>query len=49
MESPAAVDAAGVREERKADTEVCRDDAVQVEVRFLPPALPYLPYGYGPG
>ncbi len=49
MESPAAVDAAGVREERKADTEVCRDDAVQVEVRVLPPALPHLPYGYGPG
>lgn len=52
MESPAAVDAAGVREERKAETEVCRDDAVQVEVRVLPPgtsAPPYIPYGYGPG
>lgn len=54
MESPAAVDAAGVREERKAETEVCRDDAVQVEVRVLPrhfrtSALPYVPYGFGPG
>ncbi len=49
MESPAAVEAAGVREERKAENEACRDDAVPVEVRVLPPALPYFPYGYGPG
>lgn len=51
MDSPAAVEAAGVREERKAETEVCRDDAVQVEVRVLPRHFhsPYIPYGHGPG